>query len=104
MILGSARHHRHEPGRGARARLVEIADERGAESGQSGRLERGVVLAQLPRVLAWLFPRVKGLLRKAGYGEQVATVLALLCTEAPREALELRGKIRYRLNVPRTPS
>lgn len=37
-------------------------------------------------------PRVKGLLRKAGYGEQVATVLSMLCTEAPRERVELRGK------------
>lgn len=37
-------------------------------------------------------PRVKGLLRKAGYGEQVATVLSMLCTEAPREVLELRGR------------
>jgi len=37
-------------------------------------------------------PRVKGLFRKAGYGEQVATVLSMLCTEAPREVLELRGK------------
>jgi hypothetical protein len=32
------------------------------------------------------------LLRKAGYGEQVATVLSMLCTEAPREVVELRGK------------
>lgn len=37
-------------------------------------------------------PRVKGLLRKAGYGEQVATLIALLCTEAPREEITLRGK------------
>lgn len=37
-------------------------------------------------------PRVKGLFRKAGYGEQVATVLSMLCTEAPREVVELRGK------------
>lgn len=36
--------------------------------------------------------RVKGLFRKAGYGEQVATVLSMLCTEAPRERVELRGK------------
>ncbi|MCA9711261.1 MAG: RNA-directed DNA polymerase, partial [Myxococcales bacterium] len=36
-------------------------------------------------------PRVKGLLRKAGYGEQVATVLSMLCTESPREVIELRG-------------
>lgn len=37
------------------------------------------------------FPRVKGLFRKAGYTEQVAIVLALLCTESPREELVLRG-------------
>jgi hypothetical protein len=36
--------------------------------------------------------RVKGLFRKAGYGEQVATVLALLVTESPREAAEIAGK------------
>ncbi len=41
------------------------------------------------------FPRVKGLLRKAGYGEQVATLMALLCTECPREAIVVRGKTRY---------
>ena len=39
--------------------------------------------------------RVKGLLRKAGYGEQVATVLALLCTESPREAIEIGGRIHH---------
>lgn len=38
------------------------------------------------------FPRVKGLFRKAGYTEQVAIVLALLCTESPREEVMLRGK------------
>lgn len=37
-------------------------------------------------------PRVKGVFRKAGYTEQVATVLALLCTEAPREEMLLRGQ------------
>lgn len=36
--------------------------------------------------------RVKGLLRKAGATEQVATLLALLCTEAPRQLIEFRGK------------
>jgi RNA-directed DNA polymerase len=40
------------------------------------------------------FPRVKGIFRKAGYRERVATLLALLCTEAPREEAELGGK-RY---------
>ena len=37
-------------------------------------------------------PRVKGIFRKAGYREQVATLLALLCTEAPREIVEHEGK------------
>lgn len=37
-------------------------------------------------------PRVKGIFRKAGYTEQVATLLSLLCTEAPREELVLDGK------------
>ncbi|MCB9765908.1 MAG: RNA-directed DNA polymerase [Alphaproteobacteria bacterium] len=37
-------------------------------------------------------PRVKGVFRKAGYREQVATLLALLCTESPREVVEEDGK------------
>ena len=36
-------------------------------------------------------PRVKGLFRHAGYREQLATLLALLCTEAPREVVEFDG-------------
>jgi hypothetical protein len=40
-------------------------------------------------------PRVKGIFRKAGYREQVATLLALLCTEAPREVVELDGQTYY---------
>jgi hypothetical protein len=39
--------------------------------------------------------RVKGIFRKAGYREQVATLLALLCTEAPREVVEQDGKTYY---------
>jgi hypothetical protein len=39
--------------------------------------------------------RVKGIFRKAGYREQVATLLALLCTESPREAVELDGQTYY---------
>jgi hypothetical protein len=39
--------------------------------------------------------RVKGVFRKAGYREQVATLLALLCTEAPREIVPLDGKDYY---------
>lgn len=47
------------------------------------------------------FPRVKGLFRKAGYGEQVATVLALVCTDSPRVIQEIRGKTHYVAEGPR---
>ena len=47
-------------------------------------------------------PRVKGVFRKAGYTEQVATVLALLCTESPREEMVLRGKKYYVAVGPRS--
>lgn len=46
--------------------------------------------------------RVKGLMRKAGYGEQVASVLALLCTESPREVIELRGQPHHVAIGPRS--
>jgi RNA-directed DNA polymerase len=39
--------------------------------------------------------RVKGVFRRAGYREQISTLLALLCTEAPREVVELEGKTYY---------
>ncbi len=39
--------------------------------------------------------RVKGVFRRAGYREQIATLLALLCTEAPREVVECEGKTYY---------
>jgi RNA-directed DNA polymerase len=48
------------------------------------------------------FPRVKGLLRKAGLGEQVATVIALLATECPREELVLEGKSVFVATGPRS--
>jgi retron-type reverse transcriptase len=38
------------------------------------------------------FRRVKGLFQAIGYGEQVATTLALLCTEPPRVPVELDGE------------
>ena len=41
------------------------------------------------------FRRVKGLFRKIGYSEHAATVLALLCTEPPRVATELDGKVYH---------
>jgi hypothetical protein len=40
-------------------------------------------------------PRVKGVFRKAGYREEVATLLAMLCTESPREVVELEGKTYF---------
>lgn len=40
-------------------------------------------------------PRVRGIFRKAGYREQVATLLALLCTESPREIVEHEGQTYY---------
>ncbi|MEW4569028.1 reverse transcriptase family protein [Tautonia sp. JC769] len=40
------------------------------------------------------FRRVKGIFRRAGYREQVATLLALICTESPREIVE-QGKTTY---------
>jgi retron-type reverse transcriptase len=42
------------------------------------------------------FRRVKGLFHAFGYSEHVATVLALLCTEPPRLAVEAGGKV-YRV-------
>jgi retron-type reverse transcriptase len=38
------------------------------------------------------FGRVKGVFQRLGYSPAVATVLALLCTEAPRSAVEFEGK------------
>jgi hypothetical protein len=40
-------------------------------------------------------PRVKGVFRKAGYREPVALLLALICTESPREVVEHDGKTYY---------
>jgi hypothetical protein len=40
-------------------------------------------------------PRVKGVFRKAGYRESIATLLALLCTESPREIVEHEGRTVY---------
>lgn len=45
--------------------------------------------------------RVKGIFRKAGYREQVATLLALLCTEAPRKVIEHEGQTLYIAMGPR---
>lgn len=47
------------------------------------------------------YRRVKGLLRRAGLGEQVAILMALLATESPREELVLRGKTCFVATGPR---
>ncbi|MFT5468335.1 MAG: RNA-directed DNA polymerase [Verrucomicrobiales bacterium] len=41
------------------------------------------------------YPRVKGLFRKLGYSEQLATVLGLLCTEPEVDELEMDGETFY---------
>ncbi len=41
------------------------------------------------------FRRVKGIFRRAGYRDQIATLMALVCTEAPREIVEHEGKQYY---------
>ena len=41
------------------------------------------------------FRRVKGLFHKIGYSEHVATILALICTEPPRVAAEVDGKVYF---------
>lgn len=46
--------------------------------------------------------RVKGLLRKQGLPESVATLLALLTTDAPREEILFRGKPLYVASGPRS--
>lgn len=40
-------------------------------------------------------PRIKGVFRELGYSEQVATTLALLCTEAPTEEVSVDGEKFY---------
>lgn len=39
--------------------------------------------------------RVKGVFQKAGYNEQIATLLALLCTESPRQIIKKEDKELY---------
>ena len=40
-------------------------------------------------------PRVKGVFRKAGYREPIAMLLALICTESPREIVTHQGRTYY---------
>ncbi|MEJ7594285.1 MAG: reverse transcriptase family protein [Planctomycetaceae bacterium] len=47
------------------------------------------------------FPRVEGLFRKLGYSPAVAAILALLCTECPRQALKFSDTIYFAATGPR---
>jgi RNA-directed DNA polymerase len=47
------------------------------------------------------FPRVKGIFRSAGYLEGISTLLALLCTEAPRLPLTVDGEQLFVASGPR---
>lgn len=47
------------------------------------------------------FPRVKGVFQQLGYSPAVATVLALLCTECPRETVSYDGRTLHVATGPR---
>ncbi len=47
------------------------------------------------------FPRVDGVFRKLGYSPAVSAILALLCTECPRQTLKLGDTIYYAATGPR---
>jgi len=47
------------------------------------------------------FPRIKGIFRSYGYPQGIATLLALLCTEAPRRMLQHGEEILYVAAGPR---
>ncbi len=47
------------------------------------------------------YPRIKGVFRALGYGEQVATVLGLLCTEAPVSKAGVDGETFFIAEGPR---
>ena len=48
------------------------------------------------------YRRVKGLLRHAGLSEQLASLMALLATESPREVVQTHGKTYYVATGPRS--
>jgi retron-type reverse transcriptase len=47
------------------------------------------------------FARVDGLFRRLGYSPAVATILALLCTECPRQSVQLSGTVYHAATGPR---
>ena len=47
------------------------------------------------------FPRVRSVFHRAGYSPAVATILALLCTECPRQTVQLSGQTLHVATGPR---
>ena len=47
------------------------------------------------------FPRVRAVLTSAGYSPAVATIIALLCTECPRQKMEISGQVLWVATGPR---
>ena len=47
------------------------------------------------------FPRIKGVFRSYGYPQGIATLLALLCTEAPRRVMKVHDEVYYVAAGPR---
>jgi len=47
------------------------------------------------------YPRVKGVFQSFGYSEQIATILALICTEAECDQIELDGQTYYAAGMER---
>jgi RNA-directed DNA polymerase len=47
------------------------------------------------------FPRVRSVFHRAGYSPAIATILALLCTEAPRKQVQYAGQTYYVATGPR---
>lgn len=64
-----------------------------AEPHTNSRLLVNIDLKNFFPTVGWR--RVRGVFRHAGYREQVATLLAMICTEAPREIVEFKGEKRF---------
>lgn len=47
------------------------------------------------------YPRVKGIFKSFGYSEQLATIFALICTEAQTDEIELDGETYYAAGLER---
>lgn len=82
LVHGSA--HGFLPGRSIATNAAQHTD---------SRVLVKIDIAEFFPTISW--KRVRGVFRKAGYGEQIATLLALLCTESPREVVEDNGQTYY---------